>query len=158
MIQVRLCQRLTRWTFDLSRNTDDYRWERLDDLACEFPRLDERFAGRQYRHGFLACDNNPEFSIGGFNGIAHVDHVTGKFDVHDVGTACATSEPVFVPRADSTEEGAGYLLANIYDAERKASHLLILDAQNVAGGPLAKAYLDHRIPFGFHGNWRPGAN
>lgn len=150
--------RLTRWTFDLSRNTDDYQWERLDEVACEFPRLDERFAGRQYRHGFLACDNNPEFSIGGFNGIAHVDHVTGKFDVHDVGAACATSEPVFVPRADSTEEGAGYLLANIYDAERKASHLLILDAQNVASEPLAKAYLDHRIPFGFHGNWRPGAN
>ena len=23
-------------------------------------------------------------------------------------------------------------------------------------GPAAKAYLDHRVPFGFHGNWRPG--
>lgn len=150
--------RLTRWTFDLSRNTDDYKCERLDDVACEFPRLDERFTGLQYRHGFMACDNNAEFNIGGFNGIAHVDHATGKIDVHDVGSACATSEPVFVPRSDSAEEGEGYLLANIYDAERKASHLLILDAQNVAGEPLAKAYLDHRMPFGFHGNWRPGAN
>ena len=63
-----------------------------------------------------------------------------------------------MPRSDSAEQGEGYLLANIYDAERKASHLLILDAQNVAGAPLAKAYLDHRVPFGFHGNWRPGAN
>jgi carotenoid cleavage dioxygenase len=49
-------------------------------------------------------------------------------------------------------------LANsVYDAERKASHLQILDAQNVSAGPIAKAYLDHRLPLGFHGNWRPGA-
>ena len=27
----------------------------------------------------------------------------------------------------------------------------------VAAGPIAKAYLDHRLPLGFHGNWRPGA-
>ena len=36
----------------------------------------------------------------------------------------------------------------------KASHLIILDGQNLSAGPLATAYLDHRIPFGFHGNWR----
>ncbi len=33
----------------------------------------------------------------------------------------------------------------------------MLDAQNVAAGPLATAYLDHRVPFGFHGNWKPAA-
>jgi carotenoid cleavage dioxygenase len=47
-------------------------------------------------------------------------------------------------------------MANVYDANRKASHLVILDAQNVSGEPLAKAYLDHRVPFGFHGNWAEG--
>ncbi|MEE8079420.1 MAG: carotenoid oxygenase family protein, partial [Pseudomonadales bacterium] len=61
--------RLTRWTFDLSRNTDDYQWERLNDIACEFPRLDERFTGSKYRYGFVACDTDAEFKIGGFNGI-----------------------------------------------------------------------------------------
>jgi carotenoid cleavage dioxygenase len=51
-------------------------------------------------------------------------------------------------------EGDGYVLAYVYDADRKASHLIILDAQNISAGPLASAYLDHRIPYGFHGNWR----
>jgi carotenoid cleavage dioxygenase-like enzyme len=37
--------RLTRWTFDLGKNSADYKWERLNDIACEFPRLDERSAG-----------------------------------------------------------------------------------------------------------------
>jgi carotenoid cleavage dioxygenase len=31
---------------------------------------------------------------------------------------------------------------------------MMLDAQNLAQGPLAKAMLDHRVPYGFHGNWR----
>ena len=36
------------------------------------------------------------------------------------------------------------------------SDLLILDAQDVAGSPLATVQLPHRVPGGFHGNWRPG--
>lgn len=147
--------RLTRWKFDLGRNTDDYTSERLDDLACEFPRLDERRTGLDYRYGYFACDSNPEFKVGGFNGIGRVDHQTGKNEIYDVGEACATNEPVFVPKSADSAEGEGFLLANVYDDNSKATHLVILDAENVSAGPLAKAYLDHRVPFGFHGNWCP---
>ncbi len=147
--------RLTRWTFDLSKNTDGYQWERLDDLACEFPRLDERYAGLEYRYGYFACDTNPDVKVGGFNGIGRRDHQRGHTDIYDVGAGCATNEPIFVPASDAAAEGEGYLLANVYDANRQASHLVILDAENVQDGPLATAYLDHRVPYGFHGNWRP---
>jgi len=149
--------RLTRWTFDLGRNSDDYKVELLDDLPCEFPRLDERLTGMTYRYGYFACDSNPEFKVGGFNGIGRVDHDTGRTEIYDVGEACATNEPVFVPKSEDAAEGEGFLLANVYDDNRKATHLVILDAQNVSAGPLAKAYLDHRVPFGFHGNWCPAA-
>jgi len=149
--------RLTRWTFDMSRNSDDYKTERLSDIACEFPRLDERRTGLAYRYGYIACDTKPQFRVGGFNAIARVDHRTGRMETYDVGTGCATNEPIFVPRADDAAEGDGFLLANVYDDNRKASHLVVLDAQNVAAGPIATAYLDHRVPFGFHGNWRPAA-
>ena len=147
--------RLTRWKFDLAANTDEFRSERLDDLACEFPRLDERFTATNYRYGFFAADNNPKFKVGGFNGIGRVDHESGNTEIHDVGEACATNEPIFVPKSEDSPEGEGFVLANVYDANRKASHLLVLDAQNVTAEPLAKAYLDHRVPFGFHGNWAP---
>lgn len=148
--------RLTRWTFDLGQNSDDYKHERIDDVACEFPRLDERRTGLSYRYGYMACDTNPEFKVGGFNGIARIDHQTGAIERYDVGAACATNEPIFVPASETAAEGEGFVLANTYDANRGASQLIILDAQNVAAGPLATAYLDHRVPFGFHGNWRQG--
>ena len=149
--------RLTRWTFDLSQNKDAYKWERLDDIVCEFPRLDERRSGLSYRYGYMACDIKPEERAGGFNTIARVDHQTQKMDRYTVAEGCAINEPIFVPRNEQADEGDGFLLANIYDANRLASHLVVLDAQNVADGPLATAYLDHRVPFGFHGNWRPEA-
>jgi carotenoid cleavage dioxygenase len=147
--------RLTRWTFDLAGNTNEYKTQRLNDVACEFPRLDERLTGKDYRYGYLACDSNPEFEVGGFNGIGVYDRETDKLEVYDVGEACATNEPIFVPKSATSPEGEGFVLANVYDANRKATHLVILDAQNVTAGPLAKAYLDHRVPFGFHGNWAP---
>jgi len=33
----------------------------------------------------------------------------------------------------------------------------VLDAMAVADGPVAMVRLDHRVPFGFHGSWRPAA-
>lgn len=152
---ARAVPRLTRWTFDLAGNTNEFESERLNDIACEFPRLDERRTGLSYRYGYMACDLEPQWTVGSFNGIGVIDHHTQKLEVYDVGEACATNEPVFVPRRADSPEGEGYLLANVYDGNRKASHLVVLDAQNVAAGPLAKAYLDHRVPFGFHGNWAP---
>ena len=126
-------------------------------MACEFPRLDERRTGLSYRYGYFACDTKPQFQVGGFNGIGRVDHKTGALDIYDVGLGCATNEPIFVPKSEASAEGEGFLLANVYDANRKASHLVILDAENPTAGPLATAYLDHRVPFGFHGNWCPAA-
>jgi hypothetical protein len=35
--------------------------------------------------------------------------------------------------------------------------LVILDAENFAGPPLAKVKLPQRVPFGAHGNWMPKA-
>ncbi len=145
---------LKRWTFDLSRNTDDYVVEQLDDTWSEFPRLDERFAGLAYRHGYMGCQGAESSVTGGFSAIAHIDHQTGKMKKFDMGGNFATSEPVFVPASQDAPEGDGFLLANVYDASADKSHLMILDAQNIEAGPLAKARLDHRVPFGFHGNWR----
>ena len=146
---------LTRWTLDLGSETETYDVELLDDRKCEFPRFDERFAGLQYRFGYMACDSRPKEKAGLFNAIARVDHLTGKTTMHELPLGCATNEPIFVPTSSDSKEGEGVLLANVFDASRNSSHLLVLDAENVEAEPLAIAYLDHRVPFGFHGNWMP---
>lgn len=149
--------RLWRWTFDLDAETDDYKVEQLDDTVCEFPRLDERYTGLCYRHGYFGCALDGGAAGGGYNGIGHIDHQSGTVETFAMANTLATSEPVFVPRNANSPEGQGYLLANVYDATIDKSHLMVLDAENISAGPIAKAMLDHRVPFGFHGNWRPAS-
>ena len=149
--------RLTRWTFDLGKNSDDYKVG-----AAERHRVRISAPGRTSHRARTTvtvtwrATRIRSSTVGGFNGIGRFDHHTGKLEAYDVGAGVRDERADL--RAASREiaaEGEGYLLANVYDAKRKASHLVILDAQNVAAGPLATAYLDHRVPFGFHGNWAP---
>ena len=39
------------------------------------------------------------------------------------------------------------------DARKDGSDLVILDASDFAGQPVARIKLPHRVPYGFHGNW-----
>ena len=63
------------------------------------------------------------------------------------------AEPVFVPSEGANDEDEGYLLSLVYDQETDKSDLIILNAQEVSSGPLAKVHLPQRVPFGFHGDW-----
>ncbi|HYA81233.1 MAG TPA: carotenoid oxygenase family protein, partial [Methylocystis sp.] len=37
------------------------------------------------------------------------------------------------------------------------SDILVFAATDLAAGPLAVAQLTHRVPYDFHGSWRPAA-
>ncbi len=148
---------LHRFSIDLTSGS--VKQEPLDDLPIEFPRIDERFAGKAYRHGYCAGGIEPppgEFELGpSFDSIVHYDTQTGKRSAHTLPPGDSVGEPVFVPRSPDAAEGDGYLLDLVYRASEGRSDLLVLDATNVAGGPLATIQMPHRVPFGFHGNWRP---
>ena len=148
--------RLTRWTFDLAANTDAFKRKRIDDLVGEFPRFDERLAGLAYRHGFFAASSDKAF-VDRFDTLAHIDLKANKRSAYQVPKGDAVSEPIFVPRGAEAAEGDGYLLATIYRAAENRSDLAVFDATALQRGPLALAELSHRVPFGFHGNWRPAA-
>jgi len=85
--------------------------------------------------------------------IAHMDLATGRREMFTLPTGDAISEAVFVPRDAAAEEGQGWLLAVAYRGRDSVSELLVLDALDVARGPVASAMLPRRVPFGFHGNF-----
>jgi carotenoid cleavage dioxygenase len=147
--------RLMRWTIDLADNTNTIKREPLDDLAAEFPRLDERRAGLSYRHGYFAANTKGEKKVL-FDAIAHIDWRTGKKSVHKFADGDAPGEPVFVPRAADAAEGDGFLVTLVYRGSEDRSDLAVFDASDVAKGPIGTAQLPRRVPFGFHGNWRQG--
>jgi carotenoid cleavage dioxygenase len=147
---------LHRWTIDLAAGS--VKSEPLDDATIEFPRLDERRAGLPYRHGYAAAmlpGSGLEPAQLRFDTIVHYDLARGRRRAHRLRPGSATGEPVFVPRSPQAEEGDGFLLAAVYRGDENRSDLLVLDARDVEAEPLARVRLPHRVPFGFHGNWKP---
>jgi len=144
---------LTRWTFDLADPSNTIKRERLDETPGEFPRFDERRAGLPYRHGWFAASASGSTGLK-FDSIAHIDHQTGQKAIHTFGNGDAPGEPIFIPRSADAPEGDGWLIALVYRALEDRSDFVVLDALDIAKGPIAVAKLPRRVPFGFHGNWR----
>jgi len=104
---------LNLWALDLGANTDGYKVQTLDDVSCEFGRLDERFSGLSYRFGHMLCDATAKSEVGTFNNIAKVDHQIGKHDTFEMRAYMGGSEAIFVPKLDSAAEEESHLLSNV---------------------------------------------
>ena len=137
---------LRRWTIDTrkGRVTETL----LDATPIEFPRIDERLMGAPHR--FI-------YSIGvgatgdGRSEVRKTDVTTGLTTAYDCGADRRPGEAVFV--ASGAAEDAGWLMCYVYDATRDRSDYVVLDARDVAAGPVATVPLPVRVPLGFHGNW-----
>jgi carotenoid cleavage dioxygenase len=146
---------LHRWRIDLGAGR--VRSEPLDDVGAEFPRVDERRVGRKHRFGYVAgrASAQANGSLPHFSDVRRYDLERGTTTVRRFGAANGVGEPIFVPRHANAGEDDGYVLVLVYDHERNASDFLLLDAADIAGEPVARVRLPHRVPYGFHGNWAP---
>ena len=143
--------RLARWTFDLAEDAETFSTEPLCDIPGEFPRIDDRVAGRRHRHGWFAASRPDDDTLGG---IVHVDMEAGTQKAYWLPPGDVTSEPVFAARG--AQEGDGWLLAVVWRAASNTSELIVLDARRIEAGPVATVELPQRVPFGFHGSWVAG--
>jgi len=122
----------------------------VEERGLEFPRCHPSLNGRPYRYGYTVATTGEAFPA-----IYKHDLVTGRTLAHELGAGRHGAEPYFVPRMGARGEDDGYLLSYVFDESRGASELLIVDAQEPAGEPLARVLLPARVPYGFHGAWVP---
>jgi carotenoid cleavage dioxygenase-like enzyme len=143
---------LDRWTIDPTAGK--VLEERLDDRGQEFPRVDERLVGKPHRYGYCATFESHPVSHGVL--LQH-DVERGTTVTHDYGAGRASGEGVFIPRTDDAAEDDGWVMSLVYDATTDRTDLVVLDAQDFGGEPVATVHLPSRVPYGFHGNWVPDA-
>jgi carotenoid cleavage dioxygenase-like enzyme len=142
---------LTRITLDLDRNDGGFDRHRLLGPSCEMPRTDDRYQGRPYRHGFAIIYRSQD----GSSATGRIDHETGELDVYAPGPGDAVQECQFVPRSTDADEADGWLLVPVNRISQNRSDLVVLDARNLAAGPVATIRLPLRIRATFHGTWVP---
>lgn len=159
-----LKSRLTRWTFDMNKSGNSLESAPLNDFMCEFPRSDDRYMGRHYRHGYVAGIDMqrpydferlgpPEWSF--MNIIAHIDVATGKTKFWYADASTSFQEPAFIPKSKEAPEGEGYLIVLANRLLDRSTDLLVLDAQHLDEGPIATVKLPVRLRMSLHGNWVP---
>lgn len=83
-------------------------------------------------------------------------HFTWDERVEDTfwaGPTATFQEPTFIPKRGSEVEGEGYLIALQNHLDVLRNDIVILDALDVAKGPVAVIHLPFKLKLGLHGNW-----
>ncbi len=89
-----------------------------------------------------------------FDGLLRYDRVDRRAGpTTGFGPGRFGSEAPFAPRDGSTGEDDGYLVTFVTDERDGRSEVEILDAADIAAGPVARVRLPQRVPVGFHATW-----
>lgn len=137
-----------RWRFNLK--TGQTREEQIDDEITEFPICSNDYVGRPYRYSYNVLYEKGEWL---FRGLKRYDMLTGATQRYEYGKGRYGSEPQMARRIGAKEEDDGYLLTFVTDMTANRSECLILDASDIAAGPIAQIILPHRISMGTHACW-----
>jgi carotenoid cleavage dioxygenase-like enzyme len=114
----------------------------------EFPRIDDRRAGTPARYSVAV----------GSGALIRYDLQRDAAVEHRFGASGSTGAPgeaVFAPSAGPPDELAGWYLTYVYNPVTDGSDLVIIDASDFEGEPVARIRMPQRVPHGFHGNWIP---
>jgi carotenoid cleavage dioxygenase-like enzyme len=145
--------RLWRWTIDLTAGT--VREEQIDDRPGDFGRVDDRLVGLDARYGYLmamAGEGVAEEPVYG-SALWKYDLRSGQCWEHQLGAGVRGAEPVFAPASPDAGEDEGWVISFAHDTATDQSSLVIVDAQDFAGPPVATVHLPRRVPYGAHGSW-----
>jgi len=140
--------KLHRWRFNLE--TGKTIEERLDDRILEFGTFNQQYAGIKSRY-LYSTTTKPGWFL--FNGIVKHDLQSGESASLSFGEERYGSEAPFAPRIGAIDEGDGYLMSFITDMNTKQSECIIVDAKDIAAGPVARIILPHMISSGPHAVW-----
>ena len=122
---------------------------------AEFPRIAPAVAGRRNRYVYTVGASSSEPAGWRLRRVVKRDQEAGTSDTFDYGPGVIAEEHVFVPRRVPRYEDDGWLIGPHLDYRRGLSGIAVFDARHVAGGPLARAWLDYPLPLALHGHFSP---
>lgn len=140
---------LHRWRFNLKTG------ETTEERVCgeehvEFGNINPKYYGREHRYVYSAHGEKGWFL---FNGMVKHDLEEGTATKVMFGEQRFGSEAPFIPRKGATAEDDGYLISFVTDMAQDRSECVILDARDLASGPVCQIILPHRISSGTHAVW-----
>lgn len=143
--------RLHRWRFNI--RTGETTEEFLDQEVTEFPVCRNDYKGYKYRYAYASLFKKGDWLM---EGIKKYDLETGKNIRYMYGEDRYGSEVHIAKREGSTAEDDAYLITLVQDMKNNRSECVVLDAKDIAAGPIAQIILPERISVGTHACWLEG--
>lgn len=144
---------LTRMRIDLATGKVDNKTHD-SGTANEFPCINPAWSGKRQRYAYIAC-NPADREIGLQQQLARIDLESGAAARHDFGPDGYPGEPLFIATRAGGAEDDGVVVTLVFDAKRKRTDIVGLDARDLAARPLFMARLKHHVPFSLHGTFTP---
>jgi all-trans-8'-apo-beta-carotenal 15,15'-oxygenase len=141
----------------LNMRTGQAKVEILNKDPMEFPRICNSLVGLENKiilspvSWKTSSATDPSFQ---FDGIQLIHLETGKTDRYDYTDRFMPEEHILVAKkTSSSNEKDAWVLGTAYDLKTDRTCVNVFDAQSLASGPIARAWLPYAIPLGFHGNF-----
>ncbi|MBN1240863.1 MAG: carotenoid oxygenase family protein [Gammaproteobacteria bacterium] len=148
---------LTRWTFDLSKPGETFDEDRVGP-GGDMPRVADRYLMKEHEIAYYAIVDptlGPLYVHGpvgaGFNTLVRIEPGNGRTTTFTMGPTHAFSEPIHI--ASKLPGHEGYLALVVDDHERYLSEAVLLEAERIDKGPIARIKLPMRLRPQVHGNW-----
>ncbi|KAM2868941.1 hypothetical protein FF1_016939 [Malus domestica] len=61
----------------------------------------------------------------------------------------------FVPNRRGLEEDDGWVITFVHNEDTNISQVYVIDTKKISSEPVAKITLPRRVPYGFHGAFKP---
>ena len=106
------------------------------------------FTGRKNRYLFFTEAKHSSFWN---DSVACIDLSTQKQSQYYYGDGFMVEE--HIPISRSPNEEAEFVIGTALHVPSKRTCVNIFNAGSLADGPLARAWLDHHLPLGFHGHF-----
>ncbi|TYJ29937.1 hypothetical protein E1A91_A06G100700v1 [Gossypium mustelinum] len=159
----------------MNKQTGDVKERNLTgtEYSMDFPFINEGFVGVQNNYGYCQVrdsiassasgmakygglaklyfgEQNPGFSLkeNEVEGLIKVEY--HMFEKNTFGTGAA-----FVPKQGGVEEDDGWVVTFVHNEDTNISQVLIIEAKSFTSKPVARITLPFRVPYGFHGTFRP---
>lgn len=138
------------WRFTLNLETATVEKELVEPRCCEFPYVHPQKVGQAYRYLFMGTAHHARGNAP-LQGILKYDWDTQERLFWSAAPHGFISEPIFVPKPESTKEDEGWVLTLVYNGQTHESELTILEGTTLE--EVARLGLKQHIPYGLHGSW-----
>ncbi len=139
------------WEFAISLSSQTVTRKKIESRGCEFPSVHPQWVGKEHRYLYMNVTHTPSGNAP-LQAIMKLDRKSGERQIWSAAPRGFAGEPIFVPCPNGKEEDDGWILSMVYDASLHRGYILILDAKDITQ-VVAKLYLSHYLPHGFHGTW-----